>query len=855
MIKLFEAFAGYGSQHMALKKLCDVESVGISEIDSDVIISYASIHHTKQFEELCKKGVKDISKAKEWLKQRNIGFDFLKGKSSIDRMNQDKINKLVAACVVSKNYGDISLVNKKKLNDEIDIFTYSFPCFVAGTKVLTYNGFKNIEDITSDDYVLTHNNRYRKVVKPMINMTDHLYKLSTMCSDDLYTTEEHPFYVRKKCKIWNNDKRCYNRIFQPPQWVKAKELNKDYYVGIAINQESEIPDWNGVKYEWKDGRKSRESNVLKQKMYYDDFWWIIGRYIGDGWIRHQGGIIICCDKPETNEITNKLDYLKFNYNIVSERTANKIHIPLKELGLYVEQFGRGAKNKRLTQDILNLPISLLKGFLDGYMSADGCITQGVNKATSVSRELIYGIGQCVAKVYDRPFSIYKIKRKSKCVIEERVVNQMDSYNIVWKDKPNKQDKAFYENGYIWCPINKIERESYDGFVYNMEVEEDNSYVVQNIIVHNCQDISVAGGMNGLSEDSGTRSSLLWQCKEFIELNQPKVLLMENVKNLVGKKFINDYNLWLEELEKLGYKNYWKVLNAKDFGVPQNRERVFCVSIRNDIDLEYSFPQPIILEKRLKDILENKVDERYYYNNDKARELTKIIVEKYKKKDIIPCDSTINKPKELEVANCITARYDAGIQNQRSIGVSIVEPVIAETRSDEGVRFFKDNVCGTIRTVQSGGDKIVIEPTNKIIQIGNFVETGNWDNPQRGRVYDTDGISPTICAATTVKPNILEKINVLGNIMPSGHSAGRVIDISGVSPTVMENHSLAITIADTNYRIRKLTPKECWRLMGVSDNDFEQAQKYNSNSALYKQAGNSIVVDVLEFIFKNVVDNL
>lgn len=498
MIKLFEAFAGYGSQHMALKKLCDVESVGISEIDSDVIISYASIHHTKQFEELCKKGVKDISKAKEWLKQRNIGFDFLKGKSSIDRMNQDKINKLVAACVVSKNYGDISLVNKKKLNDKIDIFTYSFPC---------------------------------------------------------------------------------------------------------------------------------------------------------------------------------------------------------------------------------------------------------------------------------------------------------------------------------------------------------------------QDISVAGDMNGLSEDSGTRSSLLWQCKEFIELNQPKVLLMENVKNLVGKKFINDYNLWLEELEKLGYKNYWKVLNAKDFGVPQNRERVFCVSIRNDIDLEYSFPQPIILEKRLKDILENKVDEKYYYNNDKARELTKIIVEKYKKKDIIPCDSTINKPKELEVANCITARYDAGIQNQRSIGVAIVEPVIAETRSDEGVRFFKDNVCCTIRTVQSGGDKIVIEPTNKIIQIGNFVETGNRDNPQRGRVYDTDGISPTICVATTVKPNILEKINVLGNIMPSGHSAGRVIDISGVSPTVMENYSSAITIADTNYRIRKLTPKECWRLMGVSDNDFEQAQKYNSNSALYKQAGNSIVVDVLEFIFKNVVDNL
>lgn len=755
MINVVHAFTGVDAQYMAEKKVWgkdNINVVGSMEIDVDAIISCALIHENEKFHKHMEKewNNEDYANAREWLRKRNIGFDFKVNKSKLDRMKKDKLKQLYVASVCIKNYGDISLANKVKLKDEIDLFTYSFPCFVAGTKVLTYNGFKNIEDITSDDYVLTHNNRYKKVVKPMINMADHLYKLSTMCSDDLYTTEEHPFYVRKKCRIWNNDKRCYGRIFQPPQWVKAKDLSKDYYVGVAVNQESKIPDWNGVKYEWKDGRKSRESNVLKQKMYYDDFWWVIGRYIGDGWIRHQGGIIICCDKPETNEITDKLDYLKFNYNIVSERTANKIHIPLKELGLYVEQFGRGAKNKRLTQDIFNLPIFLLKGFLDGYMSADGCITQGVNRATSVSSELIYGIGQCVAKVYNRPFSIYKVKRKNQCVIEGRTVNQMDSYNIVWKDTSNKQDKAFYEDGYIWCPINNIEKQHYDGFVYNMEVEEDNSYVVQNIIVHNCQDISVAGKMNGLLEDSGTRSSLLWECEKFIEINKPKFLLLENVKNLVSKKFIKDFDEWLKLLDKLGYSSYYKVLNAKDYGIPQNRERVFCLSIRKDIDKGYKFKVEDIENNCIQDILEDKVDNKYYLNQE--------IVDRF-----------------------------------------IIRPI-------------GNNVIGTTAP-------------NKTIG-------------QRDIVYKPSGIMGALTATDYKQPKQI--------IVPLSDTNNKclVSDKIELYPMISTNNDCL-----QKFAIRKLTPRECWRLMDFDDKYFDRVKDYISDTQLYKLAGNSIVVACLEHIFK------
>ena len=223
-------------------------------------------------------------------------------------------------------------------------------------------------------------------------------------------------------------------------------------------------------------------------------------------VRSQGGIIICGNEDKIAKVKDKLDILGFKYSVVEDRTCAKVHISIKEIGLYVEQFGKGAINKKLTGDILNLPKPLLKSFLDGYMAADGCFTQGLNKASSISRELIYGIGQCVLKVYNRPYSINKCIRKKQTVIEGRIVNQRDSYNISWKNEKSKQDKAFYEDGYVWCPINNIKSMDYNGLVYNIEVEKDNSYVVQNIIVHNCTDISVAGKQEGLEKGSGTRLS-------------------------------------------------------------------------------------------------------------------------------------------------------------------------------------------------------------------------------------------------------------------------------------------------------------------------------------------------------------
>lgn len=144
----------------------------------------------------------------------------------------------------------------------------------------------------------------------------------------------------------------------------------------------------------------------------------------------------------------------------------------------------------------------------------------------------------------------------------------------------------------------------------------------------CQDFSQSGLQRGGTEGSGTRSSLLWECRRAISIKKPKYLMFENVKALVSKKFLPLFGKWLSELENYGYVNYWNILNASDYGVPQNRERIFCISILKTKDDEnplYFFPKPFPLEKKLKDIIEtnkdgspSKLDEKYYLS-DKALE--------------------------------------------------------------------------------------------------------------------------------------------------------------------------------------------------------------------------------------------
>jgi DNA-cytosine methyltransferase len=443
--------------------------------------------------------------------------------------------------------------------------------------VLTDKGYKTINNIEVGDKVLTHTNSYKNVSNIFDQGKKEIWKIVSSSVDSIETTENHRFYVRSK-----NSKDRFD--LTEPYWKECKDLTKDDYLGIAINQNSIIPNWEGIELKWKDGRKSRFSNDLKKLMDNNDFWWLIGRYIGDGWIRTQGGVIICCTSKtdlELNDITNKLNILNLKYNISLEGSVYKIHIPKKELSEFVSRFGRLAHGKRLTNTIIDLPKNLLQSFIIGYYSADGSLYKNSSRQRicSVSKELIYGIGQCIAKVYNIPYSIYKTENSNKYIIEGREVNQRDLYTIAYDivDKSNKY--SFYENGYIWNPIKSVENTHLQDDVYDIEVHEDHSFTANGCIAHNCQDISIAGVQRGIKK--GTRSGLLLEVERLVEHNKPKYLLMENVKNLVSSNHMPAFNEYIEKLDSLGYGNSWIVLNGADFGCAQNRERVFMFSVLDE----------------------------------------------------------------------------------------------------------------------------------------------------------------------------------------------------------------------------------------------------------------------------------
>lgn len=450
----------------------------------------------------------------------------------------------------------------------------------------------------------------------------------------------------------------------------------------------------------------------------------------------------------------------------------------------------------------------------------------------------------------------------------------------------------------------------------------------------CQDISVAGKQAGI-EKGQTRSGLLYECERIIEHCKPKYLLMENVKNLVGKKFKVQFDEWLEYLEGLGYTNYWKVLNAKDYGVPQNRERVFVISVSGEHN-PYEFPKPIKLDKVIKDILEDRVDEKYYLSNDTLKKFIPNVFSKYtlNKSSVTPqimdvgyikksengtkhqsntvldeqhlmrtltaCDYkspqliTIkgNVDKIIQVGN--TENWDnpqrgriylkEGISHSLNtvVGGGLEPKIICEQRSDEGLRFFKDNLCGTIRTIDSGGDKRVIEQAQNSIEYNGIevelpiIAASRGRNPenssdrtvgsptQQRLEINTKGTSNTITTVqkdnyvieNNIKPNLVGGIGEK-NFGKQYRQGNRIYD--GAESIAMCLNSQPVGNAGghsylyqiDNFRIRKLTPKECFRLMGMNDNDIDKIQNAGiSNSQQYKMAGNSIVINVLEEIFRN-----
>ncbi len=343
----------------------------------------------------------------------------------------------------------------------------------------------------------------------------------------------------------------------------------------------------------------------------------------------------------------------------------------------------------------------------------------------------------------------------------------------------------------YCAVHGVDESLNLGDVSKIDLDELKKLGEIDLITHGspCQDFSIAGRLAGGDKGSGTRSSLMWCTVDIVEAVRPKYVIWENVKNLLSAKNRHNFDGYIQVMEDLGYNSYYQVLNAKDYGIPQNRERVFTVSIRKDIDIiGFNFPEKQELKLRLKDMLEKDVDEKYYLDDEK------------------------------------------------------IEKIKSSTFAQERLRIQEKDYCDTI-LARDWKDP-------KCVQIGKLDIKGH-DCVKR--VYSGEGISPTLTdmqggnRQPKVAVAMRGRYNEFGEVEQQLEISSR--EIANSITTVQKD-----SMVGDKLRIRKLTPLECWRLMGFDDEDFYKAQSVpTSNTQLYKQAGNSIVVNVLEAIFRRLYE--
>lgn len=523
------------------------------------------------------------------------------------------------------NYGiepvnDIKNIDEKSMVD-FDIICGGFPCFVAGTKVLTNAGYKCIENVNLDDTLMTHTGRFQNILNlQQKTYTGMLYNIKIKNHPSfIRCTEEHPFYVREK-----ND-----TIFKNPEWKKAVDLTKNDYFGMKINENSIIPEFTF--------NKKNTTEAIDMILEDSDMWFMMGYFVGDGWIEETTKDDGCSINKIMFAINSKdNEYVVDIINKILKITDRKCPSGDKrdnyECDNYewfniLQHFGKCAESKVIPEWVQDAPKEHIQEFMNGYVK-----TECYNKSNNISYNLAFEL----QRLYIKLGCLFTPLPSSLCnsvktahgvgVLKEQMCNvdttnyskTVDIEGITEKERDTGQfdgiQSYFIENGYIWSAPSEIYTEYIENkLVYNFEVNNDNSYIVENTIVHNCQPFSNGGNKKTFNDKRGL---LFDEIMRIAKEKKPKFMFLENVKHILKVSEGAVFEYIKQQIKENGYELQVFQMSPHNYGIPQQRERVFFVCIRNDI---YNGKDIELIEEdkglTAEDIIEDDPDPKYNISDD------------------------------------------------------------------------------------------------------------------------------------------------------------------------------------------------------------------------------------------------
>lgn len=524
------------------------------------------------------------------------------------------------------------------------------------------------------------------------------------------------------------------------------------------------------------------------------------------------------------------------------------HFALKYLGLNVESY-----------KICEWAVKSIQAYKDAHFSNDNT---DYSKGLSYSQIVQYLLEKGISANYNEPMLIDQIKRMGEQKCRQVYNNIKATHNLV--------------------NIQQVKGE-------DLEIADVDKYTYIMTYSFPCQDLSMAGLREGMAKGSGTRSGMLWEVERILDeifsadkTKLPQVLLMENVPEVIGSANISHFADWLKKLEELGYRNYKQILNSKDYGIPQNRARCFMVSLLGDY--YYGFSRPIKLNNKLKDILEENVPEKYYLSEKALKGSLNTNFACSKLENKLPKDGIIPTlcARDYKDSKCVMVEIPKVNINGKDYNVTKNCENYIEWHQkgllDMETRAWKDDKIAPTLHTNCGKTKILESQNLKTKLCNDLIASGkvkegdvirhSYSSSRMKNFYVSNSENPD-CS-----PTLDTRCDCLGVVVKVNSNNKRLQDL--VSKTQFGDDTLALdcynqvthkdfmqtikTSIDTSnmnmiytdYRIRKLTPRECFRLMGVKDEDFDKIAQNQSNASLYHLAGDSIVVNVLMAIFKQML---